>query len=169
MTNGNFRRQLGRAFDEVAGSPSGALPDRGRSSLANVPEQRGPYWIAGLAAALIALVVIGVLFVGNPLKHQPSKVVPGPGTSPTPSASQSASPSASPTPSSQPFVCAWSTTFTEQQPPQSAYVDAVRTGAHTGYDRLTIEFQNGQPQTIPLQPQATTGLTRARIGHKLSL
>jgi hypothetical protein len=169
MTNENFRRELGHVFDEMAGSPSSALPDRVRSSLANVPEQRGPYWIAGVAAALIALVVIGVLFVANPLTHQPSKIVPGAGTSPTPSASQSASPSVSPTASSQPFVCASPTTFTGQQPPLSAYVDAVRTGAHAGYDRLTIEFQNGQPQTIQLQPQADTTFTRDGIGDKVIL
>jgi hypothetical protein len=169
VSNENFKRELGSVFDELAGSPSNALPDRVRSSLADVPERRGPYWIAGVAAAVIAVVVIGVLFVGNPLRHQPAKIVPGAGASPTPSASQSASPSASPTPSSQPFVCGSPTTFTGQQAPLSAYVDAVRTGAHAGYDRLTIEVQNGQPQTIQLQPQANTTFTRDGIGDKVSL
>lgn len=169
MTNENFRRELGHAFDEMAGSPSAALPDRVRSSLANVPEQKGPYWIAGVAAVVIALVVIGVLFVGNPLNHQPAKIVPGAGASPTPSVAQSPSPGSSPTPSSQPFVCASSTSFTGQQPPPSAYVDAVRTGTHTGYDRLTIEFQNGQPQSIQLQPQANTAFTRDGIGDTVNL
>jgi hypothetical protein len=169
VTNENFRRELGHAFDEMAGSPSAALPDRVRSSLANVPEQKGPYWIAGVVAVVIALVVIGVLFVGNPLNHQPAKIVPGAGASPTPSVAQSPSPGSSPTPSSQPFVCASSTSFTGQQPPPSAYVDAVRTGTHTGYDRLTIEFQNGQPQSIQLQPQANTAFTRDGIGDTVNL
>jgi hypothetical protein len=169
MTNENFKRELGSVFDEMAGSPSSALPDRVRSSLANVPEQRGPYWIAGLAAAAIAVVVIGVLFVANPLNHLPSKNLPGAGASPTPSATQSPSPSAAATPSSQPFVCASPTTFTGQQPPLSAYVDAVRTGSHAGYDRLTIEFQDGQPQTIQLQPQANSTFTRDGIGDKGTL
>lgn len=169
MTNENFRRELGHAFDEMAGSPSGALPDRVRSSLANVPEERGQYWIAGVAAVVIAVVVIGVVFIGNPLKHQSPKIIPGVGASPTPSASPSPSPSSSPTPAAQPFVCASPTTLTGQQPPLSSLVDAVRTGTHAGYDRLTIEFQNGQPQTIQLQPQANTTFTRDGIGDKVSL
>jgi hypothetical protein len=154
MTNENFKRELGSVFDEMAGSPSSALPDRVRSSLAHVPEQRGPYWIAGVAAALIALVVIGVLFVANPLKHQPTKIVPGAGPSPTPTV---------------PFVCSSSTTFTGQQPPLSAYVDAMSSGEHTGYDQLIIEFQDGQPQTIQLQPQTNTTFTRDGIGDQVSL
>jgi hypothetical protein len=169
MTNENFRRELGHVFDEMAGSSSNALPDRVRSSLADVPERRGPYWIAGVAAAVIAVVVIGVLFVGNPLRHQPAKIVPGAGASPTPSASQSASPSASPTPSSQPFVCASPTTFTGQQAPLSAYVDAVRTGAHAGYDRLTIEFQNGIPASVDISPQSSAVFTRSPSGQPVAL
>jgi hypothetical protein len=66
-------------------------------------------------------------------------------------------------------VCASPTTFTGQQPPLSAYVDAVRTGSHAGYDRLTIEFQDGQPQTIQLQPQANSTFTRDGIGDKGTL
>jgi hypothetical protein len=154
MTNENFRRELGHVFDEMAGSPSSALPDRVRSSLANVPEQRGPYWIAGVAAALIAVVVIAVLFVGNPLKHQPTPIVPGTGPTPTPSV---------------PFVCGSPTAFTGQQPPLSAYVDGVNTAAHSGYDQLTIEFQDGQPQTIQLQPQSNTNFTRDGIGDQVTL
>ena len=153
MTNENFKRELGSVFDEMAGSPSSALPDRVRSSLANVPEQRGPYWIAGVAAAVIALVVIGVLFAGNPLNRR-ATVVPGAGASPTPSV---------------PFVCGSPTAFTGQQPPPSAYVDGVNTGTKSGYDQLTIEFQDGQPQTIELQPQTNTTFTRDGIGDKVSL
>ena len=65
MSNENFRRELGHVFDEVAGTPSAALSDRVRSSLAEAPEQRGPFWIAGVAAAVIAAVVIGVLFIAG--------------------------------------------------------------------------------------------------------
>ena len=172
MSNENFRRDLGHIFDEMTGSPSPALRDRVRSSIAQAPEQRGPFWIAGLAAAIIAVVVIGILFVGNPLNRQANTIGPGVGSSPTPSASSTPSspnPSASPSPSSQPFVCGSSTAFTAQQAPQSAYVDAVRTGAHPGYDRLTIEFQNGQPQTIQLKPQPNTAFTRDGIGDTVTL
>jgi hypothetical protein len=173
VPNENFRNELGHVFEEMAGSPSAALPDRVRSSLAAVPENRGPYWIAGVAAALIATVVIGVLVIANPLHRPPSAVGPVVGSSPTPSAlaSPGASPSASATPDASlpPFVCASSTTFTGQQPPLSAYIDAVRTGTHPGYDRLTIELQNGQPQSIQLQPQTNTTFTRDGIGDTVSL
>jgi AMIN domain len=40
-----------------------------------------------------------------------------------------------------------------QQAPLSAYVDDVRTGTHTGYDRITITFSNGLPGTVNLTPQ----------------
>jgi hypothetical protein len=178
MTNENFKRELGSVFDEMAGSPSGALPDRVRSSLANAPEQAGPYWIAGLAAAVIAVVVIGVLFVGNPLKHQPSNTVPGAGASPTPSASQSpsATPSAQATPpdSSLPaFNCSSSAEFvTQPATPASqpvAYVDMVRTGTHTGYDRITVEFQNGIPASVGIAPQSSAAFTQSPSGQPVTL
>jgi hypothetical protein len=178
MTNENFRRELGSVFDEMAGSPSGALPDRVRSSLANAPEQSGPYWIAGVAAALIALVVIGVIFVGNPLNHKPSTNVPGAGSSPTPSAA--ASPSASPSPqttpadsSLPPFTCNSSTSFvmkttTPPQPPV-AFVDLVRTGTHSGFDRITIEFNNTDPKQVDLTTQADTKFTQGASGLTVTL
>jgi hypothetical protein len=171
VSNDDFRRELGQAFDDMAGSPSAALPDRVRSSLAHVPEQRGPFWIAGVAAAALAAVVIGVLFVANPLNRPTNTVGPVVGSSPTSSAQQSPapSPSALPTASSQPFVCASSTTFSGQQPPLSAFVDAIRTGSHPGYDRLTIEFQNGQPQSTQLQPQSNPTFTRDGIGDQVTL
>jgi hypothetical protein len=169
MTNENFKRELGSVFDDMAGSPSGALPDRVRSSLANVPEQRGPYWIAGVAAALIALVVIGVLFVGNPLKHQqPNKIVPGVGASPTPSAQ------ATPPDSNLPaFSCNSSTGFvakpTTPVSPPVAYVDMMRAGTHAGYDRLTIEFQNGIPASVDISPQSSAVFTRSPSGQPVAL
>jgi hypothetical protein len=178
MTNENFRRELGHVFDEMAGSPSSALPDRVRSSLAYVPEQKGPYWIAGLAAAVIAVVVIGVLFVANPLNHPANRIVPGAGASPTPSASLSPSPipSAQPTPpdSSLPaFTCNSSTGFlakpTTPASPPVAYIDMIRTGTHTGYDRITIEFQNGMPASGDVNPQSNATFTQGASGQQVSL
>src|SRR5439155_1545459 len=67
VSNENFRRELNHTFDEMGGSPSPALRDRVRSSIAQAPEARGPFWIATVAACVIAVLVVGVLFVGNPL------------------------------------------------------------------------------------------------------
>jgi hypothetical protein len=175
VPNENFRNELGHVFEEMAGSPSAALPDRVRSSLAAVPENRGPYWIAGVAAALIAAVVIGVLVVANPLHRPPSAVGPVVGSSPTPSAvespSPSPSPSASPTPDTNlpPFVCASSAPISSTQAPAVAFIDALRTGTHPGYDRLTVEFNNGQPASIELRPQSGTSFTQGASGQTITL
>jgi hypothetical protein len=171
--NENFRRELGHVFHEVAGSPSAALSDRVRSSLADVPDQRGPFWIAGVAAAVIAAVVIGVLFVANPLNRPANSVGPGVGSSPTPSALQSptASPIATPTPDSTlpPFVCASTAPINSAQAPAVAFIDDLRTGSHPGYDRLTIQFQNGQPASIELRPQSGTTFTTSPKGDQVTL
>ncbi|HEV2034634.1 MAG TPA: hypothetical protein VGU71_10635 [Candidatus Dormibacteraeota bacterium] len=176
MTREDFRRELGNAFDAISGSPSPALSDRVRSSLAEAPEQRGPVWIAGLAAAVIAVLLVGVLVVANN-RHQPILPV-GPATSPnaspsaspapSPSASPSVSPVASPVVSGPPFVCA-SSSITGQAPPLSAYIDGVRVGTHTGYDRLTIEFSNGQPSNIDVTPQSGTTFTQDGSGQPVTL
>jgi hypothetical protein len=174
VTNENFRRELNQVIDDMAGTPSAALPDRVRSSIAVVPEQRGPFWIAGIAAAALAAIVVGVLFVANPLNRPPSTAGPV-GSSPTPAASASPSPNPSATPSVPPdsslppFVCASSAPITTSTPPLSAYIDALRTGTHPGYDRLTVEFQNGQPGSIELRQQSGTTFMTSPKGDQVIL
>jgi hypothetical protein len=172
VSNENFRRELGHVFDEMAGSPSAALPDRVRSSLSTVPERRGPYWIAGIAAALIAAVVIGVLVVANPLNRPPTAVGPGPAASPTPAASPSSSPSPSATPTPDTnlpaFVCA-SASITYPGATAVDFINALRTGTHPGYDRLTVEFQNGQPSSVELRPQTGATFTNSPRGDQVTL
>jgi hypothetical protein len=173
MTKEDFRRELGQVFDDMAGSPSSALPDRVRSSVAaDIPEQRGPFWIAGVAAAVIAVVVIGVLVVANPLNRN-NTVVPGTASSPTPSASTLPtavpSPSTPPDSSLPPFVCASAAPITAVNGPAVAYIDALRTGTHTGYDRLTIEFANGHPASYEVRTQAGTTFTQGASGQPVTL
>ena len=164
MSRESFRREIGRAFDAMSGSPSPALSARVRSALSERrPPRPGPIWMAGVAAGLIALIIVGVLVASNLNRHLTSGVPAGrPTASPsavataTPSASPSASPSSSPsvTPTSNlpAFVCA-STSLSPQQAPLTAYVSDVRTGTHAGYDRITITFTNGLPGSISLKPQ----------------
>lgn len=162
MTNDNFRRELGQVFDDMAGTPSAALPDRVRSSVADASEQRGPFWIAGVAAGVIAVVVIGVLVVANPLNRH-NIVVPGATSSPTPSVVTSPSPSPS-------FTCSVnSAMYTNKAAAPVEYVDALRTGVHPGYDRLTIEFQGGLPSSIDVQPQTGTNFTLSPSGMPVTL
>ena len=171
MPNENFRRELGHVFDEMTGSPSAALPDRVRSSLAVAPEQRGPFWIAGIAAAVIAALVIAVL-VANPLNRPPSPAGPAAGSSATPTDSPAASPSASTSPTADPnlpqFICA-SSGILGTSAPAVAFINDLRTGTHPGYDRLTIGFQNGQPFTGDLRPQTGTSFTLSPSGQTVTL
>jgi len=45
----------------------------------------------------------------------------------------------------------------------------VRTGSHGGYDRLTIEFQNGRTGTIKLTSQANTKFVTDAKGDTVTL
>ena len=173
MTREDFRREIGDAFDAISGSPSPDLSGRVRSALVEAPEHNDRVWIAAVAAAVIAVIVVGVLLVGNPLNRGP--LVPGgtgqktPGSTPAPAASPSPSPSPSASPSPQ-YVCGTATAFTGTAPPPSAFIDAVRTGTHTGYDRLTIEFKNGQPLSIQVGPnKGGTKFTRDPRGDTVTL
>ena len=169
MMGDDFRRELGRTFDDIAGSPRPGLPDRVRASLKHAPERRGPFWIAGVAAALMAAIAIGVFFVINPLNRPRSTV--GPVGASTPSAS--AAPVASPSPAASPFACS-AAAYTRSPaagytPPPVAFVDALRTGSHTGYDRLTVEFQNGDPTSIAVSSQSGARFTMGASGQPVTL
>jgi hypothetical protein len=180
VTREDFRRELGDAVDSISGSPDPALPERVRAALVHAPEQRGPVWIGALAAAVIAVIIVGVLLVGNPLNRGPllpggvGHVTPTPCCpsfpTPAPSPSPTPAPSPSPTPTASPLACvSGPTTVTTQTAPPLALIDAVRTGTHTGYDRLTIEFQNGRTGTIEITPQANTKFVRDGIGDTVTL
>jgi hypothetical protein len=67
-----------------------------------------------------------------------------------------------------PFVCG-SSTVGSQNAALSAYIDAVRTGTHSGYDRITIEFQNGQPGSVELHPQSNSTFTNSPRGDNVTL
>lgn len=173
MSNDDFRRDLNRAFDDVAGAPSSNLPDRVRRAVHEAPgAARPPYWIAGVAAGVIAVLLVGVLYVANPLNR------PSPshgGVVPTPAASASPSPptvvqSVEP---AQPFGC---TTVAIQTASQGATaggnyaITALRTGTHApGYDRLTIEFAGGVPTPIEIRPQTGTSFTLSPSGMQTTL
>lgn len=173
MTSENFRRELGHVFDEITGSPSAALPDRVRSSLAEAPEQRGPFWVAGVAAALIAAMVVGILVVAN-FNRQETRVgtVALPTASPSASVSPPASPSTTVSPTAESnlpaFVCGSSGLGA---PPAAAvaFINGVRTGTHAGYDRLTLEFKNGQPANTEVHTQTGTAFTNSPKGDQVTL
>jgi hypothetical protein len=112
----------------------------------------------------MAVVIVGIFFAANPL-HRPSiPVGPGP-TTPTPSASSA------PTPESNlpAFACTSSPPLQTSSGPIVAFIDYLRTGTHTGYDRLTVEFKNGRPSSIELRTQSGTSFTQSPSGQTVTL
>ena len=120
-----------------------------------------------MAAVLTAAVAVGVMFAVNANRPQPTGNVPAGATvspsaaAPSPVASPSTAQSAGSNQAA--FTCAPST-LTATKSPATAFVDAIRTGAHAGYDRVTIEFKNGQPASISIRPQAGTTFNQAPSG-----
>jgi hypothetical protein len=50
------------------------------------------------------------------------------------------------------------------------FISAVRTGSHTGYDRVTIEFANGIPQDVTVSaPAPGTAFTLSPSGMQATL
>jgi hypothetical protein len=127
----------------------------------------GPLWIAALAALLLGALAAGVLFVTSSNRASQAPVAAAQ-QSPAPSAAP-ASPAASeelaaaPVASVTPFRCTAST-LTAQNPPAVATINAVRTGAHSGYDRLVVQFSGRQPGSIEIAPQATASFLGAPSG-----
>jgi hypothetical protein len=130
-----------------------------------------------VAAVLIAASVVAFVVMTNPLNRaQPALRMAAVRTSPsaaavtvTPAAPMaSVGPAAAPVANSGVFGCT-SSVLTNKKAPLSVYIDALRTGAHPGYDRLTIQFQNGQPGTIQLAPQSGTMFFGSPRGDKVTL
>jgi len=168
VSNDDFRRELNSTFDQVSGSPSPGLRDRVRSGIAQAPEARGPFWIATVAACVIAVLLVGVLFVANPLRRPSSSVGPGVPTA-SPSATPSPSPSTSPEPQLPAFVCASSVAGQHPSSEPLAFVSDLRSGTHAGYDRLTIDFSNGGPSgAVELKPQSGTTFTQSPSGMSVT-
>jgi hypothetical protein len=178
MSRESFRHDLNREFDAISGPPSPALSARVRAALNEpaAPARPAPFWLAGLAAALIAAIVIGLFVVANFNRHQ-TGVAPAGQTSPspsvvateTPSVTPSASPAQTPPDSSLPaFVCG-STALAGTQSPAATFVNAVRTGTHAGYDRVTIQFTNGEPSTVDVSPQGSAKFTLGPSGQSATL
>jgi len=166
----SFRRDINREFDAISGAPSPALSARVRSALSEqAPGRPGPFWLAGVAAALIAATVIGLFVVANFNRHQTGIAPAG-----APTASPGAVATATPDANLPAFSCNSGTGFVTKpttlvsQPPV-VYIDAVRPGTHTGYDRITIEFNNGIPSKTDVTPQNNATFTLGASGQSVTL
>jgi hypothetical protein len=61
------------------------------------------------------------------------------------------------------FTCTASN-LTANGSPATSFVNALRTGSHAGYDRVTIQFKNGLPGSISIRPQAGTTFDQSPSG-----
>jgi hypothetical protein len=66
-------------------------------------------------------------------------------------------------------VCVSSAPIAGAQAPQVAFIDDLRTGTHAGYDRVTVQFQNGQPASIEVRAQSGTTFTSSPKGERVTL
>jgi len=166
MGREDFRRELRDGFESIAGPPDASLAGRVHSALVEAPERKGPVWIAGMAAVLIAAMAVGALFIAGPLRQQNQQPLPAGLATPTPSALPTSDVSSLPA-----ITCNNATSVATEghvaQP--TAYVTAVRTGTHTGYDRITIQFQNGLPEDIQIARQSNANFTQGASGRPVVL
>ena len=139
----------------------------------------------------MAALAAGAVFVVNPMIHRqpiagPAAVVTSasaqPAESPSPTGMPSPAQAVAPVPAAIPpaaapippvanlaaFVCGSSTLTSGQAPPVAA-INAVRTGSHSGYDRLTVQFSGAQPGSVELRPQDGEGFTASPRGNSVTL
>ena len=132
-------------------------------------ERSRPYRIVGVAAVLMAAVAIGVMFATNANRPQPTGAVPaGAVTNPSVASSSASSsgtvPAAAEAVSQAAFTCS-SSSIAATAAPTTSFVDALRTGTHAGYDRVTVQLENGQPRSISIVPQAGTTFGQSPSGQ----
>ncbi|TME97880.1 MAG: hypothetical protein E6I39_11305 [Chloroflexi bacterium] len=164
MGREDFRRELRDGFESIAGPPDAGLTGRVHLALVEAPERRGPVWIAGLAAALIAAMAVGALFIAGPLRQQNQQPLPAGIATPSPLPTSDVS-------NLPALTCNNANTVSTEghvgEP--IAYVNAVRTGTHAGYDRITIQFQNGLPGDIQIATQDNATFTQGASGRQVVL
>jgi hypothetical protein len=138
-------------------------------------ERSRPLRIIGVAAVLMAAVAAGVMFATGANRPQPTGALPASAVT-SPVLSSASSPNPLPTAASAEtltatqaaFTCG-SSTLTAQGAPATSFVDALRTGSHTGYDRVVVEFKNGQPGSVSIRPQAGTTFNQSPSGQAVKV
>ena len=143
---------------------------------ADAAKRSRPYQVVGVAAVLMAAVAAGVMFATSANRPQPLGALPA-GALTTPGAASGTSyPSPVPAATSDETLAATqasytcgSSTLTAKGAPATSFIDALRTGPHVGYDRVTVEFKNGQPGTISIRPQAGTTFNQSPSGQAVKV
>ena len=139
--------------------------------ISGTAERSRPYRVVGVAAVLVAAVAIGVMFAVNANRPQPAgaltvkAAVNSSASASSPASNAVASAAVAPVSAAgATFVCG-SSMLTATKSPASAFVDAIRPGTRKGYDRVVVEFKNGQPGSIEVRPQAGTTFNQSPSGQ----
>lgn len=122
--------------------------------------------MAGLAALLIAAIVLGVVWIANAKRRPTSAGVPTTTASPRATAGDSETPAWF---TNLPFNCVGSTGLATGPAPALAYVNAVRAGTQAGFDRVTIQFADRPPATTVLTSQSGAKFTQVAGGQTVTL
>jgi hypothetical protein len=123
----------------------------------------------------MAAVAAGVMVATNANGPRPTGALPiGAVTSPVSSSASSPSPlattaSAETLAATQPAFTCGSSTLAAQGAPATAFVDALRSGSHTGYDRVVVEFKSGRPGSISIRPQTGTTFNQSPSGQAVKV
>jgi hypothetical protein len=112
----------------------------------------------------MAAIAIGVMFATSADRPQPRGAVPAGAVSTPGAAPADAVPVAELLAIPAAFTCS-SSSIASKPAPSTSFVDALRTGAHAGYDRVVVQFKNGQPGSITIRPQAGTAFNQSPSGQ----
>ena len=134
--------------------------------------RKGTLHLVAVAFVLLAAIVAGVAFALN-RPHTTVSTVASVSSAPEASpAAPATSPAAQTLDLPQTALAAFScgsSSLSAQSSPATAFINAVRTGSHPGYDRVVIQFGNGQPGSVSLRPQAGTSFINSPRGDTVTL
>jgi hypothetical protein len=116
------------------------------------------YWMLGIAAGLVVVVVVGALSAAGWYSPPRSAAAPSTATGVTPDWV-----------SSLPFNCLGGVSLREGPAPELAYVNAVSTTTLPGYDRVTFQFANGQPAMADISTQQGATFTTGAGGQPVTV
>lgn len=119
------------------------------------PSSGFAYWTAGISVALVAVVVVGALLAAGLYRRAAA-----------PSTASAVTPDSV---SNLPFNCWGGASLHVDPAPALANVDAVRTSSLSGYDRVMIQFANGQPALTELSTQHSATFSVGAGGQTVTL
>jgi hypothetical protein len=116
------------------------------------------YWTLVISAALLVVIALGVVMMAGQYHDLKSEAAPTTATELTPAWALSL-----------PFNCQGGASLRVAPAPQPVFVDAVHTANLPGYDRVTIQFANGQPALTNVTTQHGTTFSAGAGGQTVTV